>query len=55
MGSLVSRSLKVSSVSSPPVPLGWFGVILIPMLFAETSVGGIAFIAVFHMTDAFVL
>ena len=25
------------------------------MLFAETSVGGIAFIAVFHMTDAFVL
>ena len=28
---------------------------MIPMLFAATSVGVIAFIAAFHMTDAFVL
>ena len=42
---LLARSLQASSLSSPPVPLGWFGVIMIPTLFAATSVGVIAFIA----------
>ena len=34
---LLASSLQASSLSSPPVPLGWFGVIMIPTLFAATS------------------